>query len=98
MQAVAVLPTAHPVQIASPVELRAAFAETEQRRAAGRKRNSSVRTIDAQFLYRATFERFDQKRYRAGRDLNAEVPRLDDIPLGRLSPRLPKKRSIRRDR
>src|SRR6516165_5338670 len=73
------LPRPHPVLRPSPVELRPAFAQTEQRRVAGTEAQPARRPIDRQRLNLVPRRIRDPKRQRLQRELNPHPPMPDGL-------------------
>src|SRR5262249_8040547 len=75
-QLVAALSAAHAVDVAAAIEARTAFAEPEDRGAAGLKRKTARGWIDLQHLYA-----WNRERERLGRELDRNAARLDGLRL-----------------
>src|SRR5207248_140790 len=76
---VAALAAPHAIGGAAPIELRPAFAETEERTVAERERQHAALRVDAKLLHAPAVLAVDTNRQRIIGKMNDEVARMDRV-------------------
>jgi hypothetical protein len=82
LELVTTLPALHGIEGATPVKLRATFAEAEHRRVSHREGNRWTVLIDSNALDRRTLGGPNRNRERIKAEPNPQIPTFDDRNLG----------------